>query len=271
MSETRTETAVSRALATARGEDRAALVGYLPVGYPSVEGSIEAMRTMVRAGVDIVEIGLPYTDPLMDGPVIQTAATGALAAGVHVDDVFRAARAVTDEGAACVVMTYWNPVLRRGVEKFAADLAAAGGSGLVTPDLVPDEAADWLAASDAHDLDRIFLVAPSSTTERLVSTTAASRGFVYAAALMGVTGARSALGSDAAVLVDRVRQVSDIPVCVGLGVSTAEQAHQVAQFADGVIVGSALVSCLVDAPDDLDRGLARLDTLARELAAGVRR
>jgi tryptophan synthase alpha chain len=261
---------VSTVLANAKSEGRAALVGYLPVGYPDVDTSIEAMVTMVRAGVDIVEIGLPYTDPLMDGPVIQTAATGALAAGVHVRDVFRAVEAVSGAGAACEVMTYWNPVLRYGADAFARDLAVAGGSGLITPDLVPDEAADWIAASDAHELDRVFLVAPSSTPERLVSTTAATRGFVYAASLMGVTGARAAVGHEAAVLVDRVRGVTDLPVCVGLGVSTGEQAREVAEFADGVIVGSALVSTLVDATNR-EEGLAALTRKATELADGVRR
>lgn len=260
---------VSATLAAAKQDGRAALIGYLPVGYPDVDTSIEAMVAMVRAGVDIVEIGLPYTDPLMDGPVIQTAATGALAAGVHVRDVFRAAEAVVDAGAGCEVMTYWNPVLRYGVDAFARDLAAAGCSGLITPDLVPDEAADWIAASDAHGLDRVFLVAPSSTPERLISTTAATRGFVYAASLMGVTGARSAVGSEAAALVQRVRAVTDLPVCVGLGVSTGEQAREVAGFADGVIVGSALVSTLVDA-DTTEQGLTQLARTAAALADGVR-
>lgn len=266
---TRSTSRVSAALATAKTEGRAAFVGYLPVGYPDVDTSIEAMVTMVRSGVDIVEIGLPYTDPLMDGPVIQTAATGALAAGVHVRDVFRAAEAITAAGGACVVMTYWNPVLRYGVDAFARDLAASGASGLITPDLVPDEADDWITASEVHDLDRIFLVAPSSTPERLAMTTAASRGFVYAAALMGVTGARSAVGSEAAALVSRLRAVSDIPVCVGLGVSTPAQAREVAGFADGVIVGSALVSTLVEA-DNAQEGLARLARTAADLADGVR-
>lgn len=262
-------TAVAEVLARAKDEGRAALVGYLPVGFPDVEGSIEAVRALVESGVDIVEIGLPYTDPLMDGPVIQTAATRALEGGVRVHDVFSAVRAVHEAGAAAVVMTYWNPVLHYGVDRFAADLKAAGGSGLITPDLVPDEAQEWIAASDRHDLDRIFLVAPSSTTERLRMTTAAARGFVYVAALMGVTGARTSVGDAAGALVERTRAVTDLPLCVGLGVSTREQVAQVAGFADGVIVGSALVRTLVDAPDP-GTGLADLRALARELAAGAR-
>lgn len=262
-------TALSDLLAKTRAENRPALVGYLPVGFPDVENSVEAVRTLVRCGVDVVEIGLPYTDPLMDGPVIQTAATRALDGGVRIRDVFTAVEAVAAEGAAAVVMTYWNPVLRYGVDAFARDLAAAGGSGLITPDLVPDEGADWIAASEAHGLDRIFLVAPSSTSERLASTTAATSGFVYAASLMGVTGARATVGDAAESLVGRVREVTDLPVCVGLGVSTREQVAQVGRFADGVIVGSALVRCLVDA-DSPQAGLDALRQLAPELVAGAR-
>lgn len=263
-------TGVSEVLARTRQEGRAALIGYLPVGFPSVEGSIEAMVAMAEAGADIVEVGLPYTDPLMDGPVIQSAATRALENGVRVSDVFEAARAITDAGSAAVVMTYWNPVLRYGVSQFAASLRDSGASGLITPDLVPDEAGDWIAASDEYDLDRIFLVAPSSTPQRLASTTAATRGFVYAASLMGVTGARATVGDQAQVLVERTRAVTDLPICVGLGVSTPDQAAQVAQFADGVIVGSALVRQLLDA-DTAAAGLADLRTLTGQLADGVRR
>lgn len=263
-------TGVSDVLVRTRHEGRAALIGYLPVGFPSVEGSIEAMVAMAAAGADIIEVGLPYTDPLMDGPVIQAAATRALESGVRVADVFDAARAITDAGSAAVVMTYWNPVLRYGVEEFATALHDSGASGLITPDLVPDEAGEWITASDAHDLDRIFLVAPSSTPQRLASTTAATRGFVYAASLMGVTGARDSVGDQAQVLVERTRAVTDLPVCVGLGVSTPDQAAQVAQFADGVIVGSALVRQLLDA-ETTDEGLERLRALTRQLADGVRR
>lgn len=262
--------AVTEALEKARAEGRAALVAYLPVGFPDVDTSVEAMRVLVRAGADVVEVGVPYSDPLMDGPVIQRAVDAALRGGARTRDVFTAVRAVADEGAAALVMTYWNLVDHFGVDRFAADLAAAGGSGLITPDLIPDEAADWLEAAERHDLDRVFLVAPSSTDARLRSTTAACRGFVYAASTMGVTGARAAVGGGARALVERVRAVSDVPVCVGLGVSSGEQAAEVAGFADGVIVGSALVRCLADAPDR-DDGLAAVERLTRELAAGVRR
>jgi len=263
-------TALSDALAKARADNRAALIGYLPVGFPSVDVSIEAMRALVAGGADVVEVGIPYSDPVMDGPTIQRATEPAVRAGVGIRDALRAVAAVADAGAAAVTMGYWNQVERYGVDRFAADLRAAGGSGAITPDLIPDEAEEWIRASDEHGVDRIFLVAPSSTDTRIASTAAASRGFVYAAAVMGVTGARESVGSSAEALVGRVRrQAPGIPVCVGLGVSSGDQAAQVAAFADGVIVGSALVRRILDAPDA--SGVAAVRALAEELAAGVRR
>jgi tryptophan synthase alpha chain len=258
-------------LAKARAEDRAALIAYLPVGYPRVPGSIAAMTAAVEAGADIVEVGVPYSDPGMDGPVIQRAVDVAVRAGVGMRDVLAAVGAVAAAGAVPVVMSYWNPIERYGVPRFAADLAAAGGAGAITPDLIPDEAAEWLAASDAHDLDRVFLVAPSSTDARLRSTTAACRGFVYAASTMGVTGTRARVSDAAERLVARTRAVApDLAVCVGLGVSDADQAAEVAGFADGVIVGSAFVRAVLDA-DDERSGAAAAGRLSAELAAGVRR
>lgn len=247
-----------------RKENRAALIGYLPNGYPDRDTSIELMTTMVRGGCDIIEVGIAYSDPVMDGPMIAAAADTALANGIRVADVFDTVRAITDAGGHAVIMSYWNLLLQYGIDAFARDLAAAGGLGIITPDLIPDEADDWIAASDAHDLDRIFLVAPSSTPERLAMTTAACRGFVYAASTMGVTGARDAVSNAAPELVGRVREVSDIPVGVGLGVRSGAQAAEIAAYADGVIVGSALVAA---AP----HGSEAVRTLATELAAGVRK
>ncbi len=251
-------------LAATRAEGRAALVGYLPVGFPDVDTSVAAMRAMVEGGVDVVEIGLPYSDPLMDGPVIQRATQAALDGGARTSDCFAAVRGVADAGAPALVMTYWNLIDRYGVARFAADLADAGGSGLITPDLIPDEAQDWFAASDKHDLDRVFLVAQTSTPQRLAMTADASRGFLYAASLMGVTGVRS-IGAEAAELVARCREVTDIPVCVGLGVRTADQAAQVAGYADGVIVGTAFVQALADG------GVDGVRALAADLSDGIRR
>ena len=250
-------------------EGRPALVGYLPVGFPTVAGSVDAVRTMVEAGVDVVELGMPYSDPVMDGPLIQHAADVALSRGARVRDSIRAVEQLADLGVPILVMTYWNLVLRYGVEAYARDLAAAGGTGLITPDLIPDEAADWLAASDAHGLDRVFLVAPSSTPERLATTAAASRGFVYAASTMGVTGERATVGSRAEQLVADTRAAGASRVCVGLGVSRREQAAEVGRYADGVIVGSAFVRALVDAHDPA-AGLRALAGVTEQLAAGVR-
>ncbi len=265
----------------ARAEGRAALVGYLPAGFPDVEGSIAAMRQMVASGCDVIEVGLPYSDPVMDGPTIQAAAQRALEGGIRTRDVLRVVEAVASTGTPTVVMTYWNPVEsygrasgrshgRSGVERFARDLAGAGGAGLITPDLTPDSGAEWIAAADEHDLDKVFLIAPSSTDERLAMTTAACRGFVYATAVMGVTGARATTSELAGPLVARAKAVTDLPIGVGLGVSTGDQAAEVAGYADGVIVGSAFVRTLLDAADPTE-GLASLGRLTEELAAGVRR
>jgi tryptophan synthase alpha chain len=262
---------LAEALAGARAHDRAALIAYVPVGYPSVAGSIAAMVAAVENGADVVEVGVPYSDPGMDGPVIQEAVDVAVRAGVGMRDVLRAVTAVAEAGAVPVVMSYWNPIERYGVERFAADLAAAGGAGAITPDLIPDEAGAWLAASDAHDLDRVFLVAPSSTDARLSMTTAACRGFVYAASTMGVTGTRATVSDAAEKLVARTRAAApQLAVCVGLGVSDGDQAAEVAGFADGVIVGSAFVRALLDAPDE-DAAARAAGRLAAALAEGVRR
>ena len=226
-------------------------------------------------GVDLVELGLPYSDPSLDGPVIQQACTQALAQGTRTRDVLASVEQVAAHRpeAAVVVMTYWNPVLRYGPDAFARDLAAAGGAGLITPDLTPDSGQEWVDAADAHDLDKVFLVAPSSTEQRLADTVAACRGFVYAASLMGVTGERTSVGSQARGLVTRTRQAAadagtERAVCVGLGVSTPDQAAEVATYADGVIVGSALVRCLLEADDPAD-GRRRLAALAGALAEAV--
>jgi tryptophan synthase alpha chain len=252
------------ALDAARAQGRAALVGYLPVGFPDLDTSVAAVVAMVEAGVDVVELGLPYSDPLMDGPVIQHAVQTALTGGIRTRDVLGAVPEVAATGAPVLLMTYWNLVDRYGVERFAADLAAAGGAGLITPDLIPDEAAGWVAASDAHDLDRVFLVAPSSTPARLRSTAAACRGWVYAASTMGVTGERARIGEHAEQLVARTREAGAERVCVGIGVSDGAQAAQVAAFADGVIVGTAFVRALGTG------GVGAVRDLAAELAAGVR-
>ena len=265
-----------RVFAACREQGRGALVGFLHVGYPDVPRSLAALRALAGdgegPGVDLVEVGMPYSDPMMDGVTIQRAGTRALERGVRTADAFAAVEAVASTGTAAVVMTYWNLIERYGADRFARDLAAAGGAGAITPDLTPDEAEEWLSVSDAHGLDRIFLVSPSSTDERLAATVSACRGWVYATSVMGVTGARTQTSSAAPALVERIRAVvPDAAVGVGLGVSNGEQAREVLGFADAVIVGSALVKALLEAedagsPDDL----SRLRAVVADLVEGVR-
>lgn len=265
-----------RVFADVRASGRGALVGFLHVGYPDVPQSLRALRALTgegeSAGVDLVEVGMPYSDPMMDGITVQQAGTRALERGVRTRDAFAAVEAVAATGTPAVVMTYWNLIERYGPDRFARDLAAAGGSGAITPDLTPDEAAEWLTVSDAHGLDRIFLVSPSSTDDRLAATVAACRGWVYATSVMGVTGTRAATSSAAPELVRRIRRTDPgAMVGVGLGVSDGAQAREVVGFADAVIVGSALVKTLLAAeaagtPEDLS-GLRRI---VADLADGVR-
>jgi tryptophan synthase alpha chain len=265
-----------RRFAEIRESGRGALVGFLHVGYPDVPTSLAALRALTgegtSPGVDLVEVGLPYSDPMIDGVTVQRAGTRALERGVRTRDVFSAVEAVTSIGTPAVVMTYWNLIEQYGAARFARDLANAGGAGAITPDLTPDEAGEWLAVSDDAGLDRIFLVSPSSTDERLARTVAACRGWVYATSVMGVTGARAESSSAAPGLVARIRAADpDAMVGVGLGISNGAQAGEVTGYADAAIVGSALVRTLLDAeeagrPDDL----SGLRAVVADLADGVR-
>lgn len=257
-------------LAGARAEGRAALIAYLPAGFPTVDGGIDAIKAVFDGGADVVEVGLPHSDPVLDGPVIQTADDIALRGGVRIADVMRTVReAHLATGKPVLVMTYWNPIDRYGVERFTAELAAAGGAGCILPDLPVQESALWRESAAKHGLATVFVVAPSSKDARLAEITDAGSGFVYAASLMGVTGTRESVGEQAQDLVRRTRATTDLPVCVGLGVSNAVQAAEVAGFADGVIVGSAFVKLMLDA-EDAGAGLVAVRSLARELAEGVR-
>jgi tryptophan synthase alpha chain len=240
-----TESRVETLIAQRNSDSSGALVGYLPVGFPDLPTSVDAAVALAENGVDVIEFGLPYSDPVMDGPVIQRATQTALAAGFRLRHGFEAVRAVRARvDVPILLMTYWNPVLQFGVERFATELAAAGGAGLITPDLIPDEAAQWIATSEDFGLDRVFLAAPSSTDARLEQAIAASRGFVYAVSTMGITGARSDVDSAARTLVARLREEGATSTCVGLGISTPDQVAEVLEYADGAIVGSALVNAL---------------------------
>lgn len=257
-------------LAAAKAEGRSALIAYLPAGFPTVDGGIAAVKAVFDGGADVVEVGLPHSDPVLDGPVIQTADDIALRGGLKIRDVLRTVReAYAATGKPVLVMTYWNPIDRYGVERFTAELAEAGGAGCILPDLPVQESALWREHAAKHGLATVFVVAPSSKDERLATITAAGSGFVYAASLMGVTGTRESVGEQAQELVRRTKATTGLPVCVGLGVSDARQAAQVAGFADGVIVGSAFVQRMLDAEDEA-AGLAAVRALAGELADGVR-
>lgn len=256
-----TDSKLAAKIAQCKAEGRPALVGYLPVGYPSVEESIAAAIELGKNGADIIELGIPYSDPVMDGPVIQKATEEAIENGFRLTDTFRATREIT---AACdavvTVMTYWNPILCFGVDEFAREFSEAGGSGLITPDLVPNEASEWFEVSEKYGLDRIFLAAISSSTERLHMISEASSGFVYAVSVMGVTGARSSVNNAAHSLVENLRSAGAPNVCVGLGVSKREHVEEIGAYADGVIVGTALVKALQSG------GPEAVGQLARELA-----
>ncbi|NEM90189.1 tryptophan synthase subunit alpha [Galbitalea soli] len=254
---------VADVIAARKAAGSGALVGYLPVGFPDLATSVEAAVALVENGVDVIELGIPYSDPVMDGPVIQAATQEALARGFKLRQAFEALAAITSRvDAPVLMMTYWNPVLQFGVDRFADELVAAGGAGLITPDLIPDEAGLWLAASDRTGLDRVFLAAPSSTAARLESAVEKSRGFVYAVSTMGITGARADVDAAARGLVARLRTAGAVSTCVGIGISTPEQVREVIGYADGAIVGSQLVKALADG------GVPAVAAAAARLATG---
>lgn len=260
------ESPVGDAIEAAKRDRAGALIGYLPAGFPDLETSVEAAVALLESGFDVLEFGMPYSDPVMDGPVIQAATVEALENGFRVDDVFEAIRRVRARvDKPIVVMTYWNLVLQHGVERFARELREAGGAGLITPDLVPDEGADWVAAADEFGLDRIFLAAPTSSDERLRMISERSRGFVYTVSTMGITGARADVDAAARTLADRLHAVGCERACVGIGISTPEQVREVLGYAEGAIVGSVLVRALADG------GIDEVRRVAAELATGTER
>lgn len=255
---------VEAAFQKAEAAGRSVFVGYLPVGYPDLQTSIQAAITLAENGVDIIELGPPYSDPVMDGAIIQEATTQALAAGFTTADLFTAIRAITAAtDVPVLVMTYWNPVMQYGVDRYADDLLAAGGAGLITPDITPDVAGEWIAASERTGLDRVFLAAPTSTDERLDLVVKSSTGFVYTVSTMGITGERTELDRAARTLVARLREHGATRACVGIGISTAEQIAGVSEYADGAIVGTALVRALRDG------GIPALAEVTRNLASGT--
>jgi len=258
-------------LARAKQENRAALITYMTAGFPTVNEGIAAIQAMLNSGADIVEVGLPHSDPVLDGPVIQAAHDIALRGGVRIADVIRTVReAYRATGKPVLVMSYWNPIDKYGAERFSSELAEAGGAGCIVPDLPVQESALWRESAARHSLATIFVAAPSTTDERLRELTAAGSGFIYASALMGVTGVRESVSTAASSLVRRIRATTELPVCVGIGIAHAAQAAQVAGFADGVIVASALVKAILGALDAA-AGTATVAELTAELSLATRR
>jgi tryptophan synthase alpha chain len=257
-------------LTRAKQEGRAALITGMTAGFPTVNEGIAAIQATLNGGADIVEVGLPHSDPVLDGPLIQAAADTALRGGTRIADVIRTVReAYRATGKPVLVMSYWNPIDKYGAERFSRELAEAGGAGCILPDLPVQESALWRACAARHSLATIFVAAPSTTNERLRELTAAGTGFIYAAALMGVTGVRDGASTAASSLVRRIRAVTQLPVCVGIGISNAAQAAQVAGFTDGVIVVSALVKAIIDAPDAA-AGNAAVAQLTAELSLATK-
>ena len=261
---------VASVFANAANENRAALIAYLPAGFPTQNDSFALIDALLKNGVDLIEIGFPYSDPLMDGPIIQAAVQQSLEQGIKAKDVFAAVQHVAQQGGTAVVMSYFNPIFRYGTERFLDELTKSGGAGVITPDLIPDEAHGWLESASKHNVSNIFLVAPSSTQERVALVSTAATGFIYAASLMGVTGVKSAQIQIVSDLVARIRAHSNLPIAVGLGVNTPEQVSEISKFADGVIVGSAFVKAVLQAPE-INSAVAAVGTLAADLAGATRR
>jgi tryptophan synthase alpha chain len=245
---------IERTFVELKKESRAALMPYLPLGFPSPEVSRELVRTVAEAGADVIELGIPFSDPLADGPVIQHATQVALQNGMTLVKCLQMVAAARADGVGIplVLMGYYNPILRFGVERLAREAHSVGADALIVPDLPLEEAGELKRACMANSLALVFLAAPTSTDGRLIKIADATTGFVYMVSLTGVTGARDNLPVELEEFVARVRAVTDKPLCVGFGISSGESAGRVARIADGVIVGSALVSRIADSRTALE-------------------
>jgi len=242
-------TRIGTRLAQRKHEGRPAFVAFLTAGDPSLDRTVAAALELEAAGVDVLELGVPFSDPLADGPVIQRSSERALAGGVTLSRVIETVLRIRERSELPLVLfSYLNPLLQRGVERVLGDAARAGVDGVLVTDLPPEEAGEWISAARAAAIDTIFLASPTSPDERLRRVAEASRGFVYAISRTGVTGERQALSDDARPLVERLRSLSDVPVALGFGISTPEQVKQASAVADAVVVGSALVRFLEEHP-----------------------
>jgi len=263
-------TSLKETFTKAKSENRAVLIAYLPAGFPSLDGSIQIINEMFKNGVDVIEVGVPYSDPLMDGPVIQEAVDIALNHKTGIKEVMHVVKKVSENNKPVLTMSYWSPIEKWGIKKYVEEFKNSGGNGVITPDLPPDESDEWIDETDKQHIDRVFVVAPSTSEERLKLVSSKVTGFVYAASLMGVTGTRNQISQSAETLVTRLRKVTDLPVAVGLGVSTPEQAKQVAKYADGVIVGSAFIKLILQTKD-LSKSVGAIGQLAKDLARSMHR
>ena len=241
---------MSRISAVFRQPGRKALIPYITVGYPSLEATLKVVPLLAASGGDIVELGIPFSDPLADGTTIQKASFQALQNGITLQHCFEVAGQLSQKvKTPLVFMTYFNPVLSYGLDRFGSDCAQAGVSGLIIPDLPPEEGDEVEAMAQKQALDLVYLLAPTSTEARIRLVAERSRGFIYLVSVTGVTGARDRLPQNLAAFVARVRKIARQPLCVGFGISTPEQAKEVARIADGVIVGSRIIQ-LMEAMDD---------------------
>ena len=263
-------TSLKETFTKAKSENRAVLIAYLPAGFPSLDGSIQIINEMFKNGVDVIEVGVPYSDPLMDGPVIQEAVDIALNHKTGIKEVMHVVKKVSENNKPVLTMSYLSPIEKWGIKKYVEEFKNSGGNGVITPDLPPDESDEWIDETDKQHVDRVFVVAPSTSEERLKLVSSKVTGFVYAASLMGVTGTRNQISQSAETLVTRLRKVTDLPVAVGLGVSTPEQAKQVAKYADGVIVGSAFIKLILQTKD-LSKSVGAIGQLAKDLARSMHR
>jgi tryptophan synthase alpha chain len=253
---------LTQKLETLRAQGRRALVPYIMVGDPDLEATERLVHILVASGADAVELGIPFSDPIADGPVNQRAGLRALAQGVGVGTALRLVRRLRERtDVPLLFMTYYNLILQYGLADFCADAARAGLDGLILADLPPDEATDLITAARQSGLATVFLVAPTSTDDRIRAVAAATTGFIYCVSRTGVTGVRDELPEGLHDLLKRIKAQTSTPVCVGFGISRADQVREVAHIADGVIVGSALVKAIEDAPAALDT----VGSLLREL------
>ena len=248
-------TRISKRFADLRASGELGIVAYITAGDPSFDATLKFVLALAQAGADVIELGVPFSDPLADGPTIQRASERALKAGATLAKVLDLVREIRKfSEVPLVLFSYYNPVFQMGLEKFAAAAANAGADGVLITDLTPEESADYRRILGAHHLDTIFLAAPTSTDERLAKIAAVSSGFLYLISRTGVTGAKDSLPDDLPALLRRARSVTQLPIAVGFGISNAEHVKAVGQFADAAVIGSALVALIEKTPPNQAAG-----------------